>query len=609
MPRRPPLRWVLTASGVVILVWLALVGLSIRGAATDARHGRDTLASSPLVGGDVATLVATTTGDTTDTGGDRTGSGGSNGAASGIAEARRTLEEANRDFRKATTSLQSPAVAPLRVLPFIGRQVRAVTSVSTAAEQITDSAARAMAELEALASRPTTDPAQRVTAVADTITVLESLSDRLAGVDLGPNRALVHQVAELHDSARRQLDQVSSAIDSAITGLRGVGSFLNGPTTYLVLAANNAEMRAGSGMFLQAGTIGVDQGRFSLSDFTPTADMFLPTPGTTMDHDMAARWGAMKPDQEWRNLNLSPRFDESARMAADMWAASGRGAVDGVIAVDIVTVQRLLTLTGPVDATMSTGEVVTYDADNVVALLAREQYFSDLAPQDRRDELGTVAAAVFDAFNQREIPATGLLSLISGSGAQRHLLMWSADPVQQLAWEELGVAGMLPPGSLMLALLNRGGNKLDPYMTLRADISADTPVGSHRSVTVKVTVANLSPDWLPPYVAGPVEGSGGAAGEYVGILALSVPATATSPTTSAGGWAVIGQDGPTRVIGSNVAIQRGQTTEVTFTFLLPEWEDQVVVVPGAREPATTWTAGQMRWDEQRPITVPLDDLS
>lgn len=573
------------------IIWAALVAVDLRAAAQAGRNGRDVLAGSTLVGGDLASLVASTDGSY---------DGG------GIADSRRTLERANREFSEAEERLGSPVLAPLEVLPFVGRQMRAVTDVTSAAEQISAASAAAMGELQLLAERPTTDPSQRVDAVGDTIAVLEELSAELARVDLGPDRALVSQVRELHESATEQIAELHRSVDSAITGLRGVGSFLAGPTTYLVLAANNAEMRAGSGMFLQNGTISVDQGRFELSEFTPTADMFLPESGTALDADMAARWGALEPDREWRNLNLSPRFDESARMAADMWAASGREPVDGVIAVDIVTVQRLLELTGPVDVTTSAGEVVTYDADNVIALLAREQYFTDLAPEDRRDELGTVAAAVFDAFNDREIPATGLVSLIAGSGAQRHLLMWSADPVQQQSWQELGISGVLPPDALMLALLNRGGNKLDSYMIVKADIDVERIEAGRNRVTVEVTMENQAPEWLPTYVAGPVEGSGGVAGEYVGILALSIPGSATEPTNSANGWAVIGDDGPTRVIGSNVSIPRGTALTVTFGFELPEREDQLVVVPGAREPATSWTAGPMRWSEQRPITVALD---
>ena len=157
-----------------------------------------------------------------------------------------------------------------------------------------------------------------------------------------------------------------------------------------------------------------------------------------------------------------------------------------------------------------------------------------------------------------------------------------------------------------LPFLNRGGNKLDSYMIVKADIDVERIEAGRNRVTVEVTMENQAPEWLPTYVAGPVEGSGGVAGEYVGILALSIPGSATEPTNSANGWAVIGDDGPTRVIGSNVSIPRGTALTVTFGFELPEREDQLVVVPGAREPATSWTAGPMRWSEQRPITVALD---
>jgi hypothetical protein len=385
-----------------------------------------------------------------------------------------------------------------------------------------------------------------------------------------------------------------------------VGDLLEGPSTYLVLAANNAEMRSGSGMYLQVGTVTITDGTFTLSEFTPAQELFLDQPGSELDADMAARWGALVPNQEWRNLNLSPRFDESARMAADMWAALGRGQVDGVLAIDVAAVQDLLELTGPVEVTTDDG-VVTFDADNVRQQLLRKQYEDFDDRSERRDLLGQVAKDVFEAFNQRPIPAAELVGLIDRNGAERHLLFWSNDPEQQAAWEQLGVSGVLPPDAMMLSLINRGGTKLDPYIDVRAEMTAVTE-GERRRVTVTVDLDNSAPEFLPRYVEGPYPGIDAVAGEYIGILSLSVPKSATEPATSANGFAVVGEDGPTRVIGANVAIPRGEQRQVSISFDLPATQETVQVVSGARIPATRWTAGAKEWTERRPRTVVLDSL-
>ncbi len=533
---------------------------------------------------------------------------GSIGAAGDdeVVDAGAELDAAVADFDAALGTANSAALAPIRVLPVLGRQLRATTTLLDSAVQVGTDTSEAIVELQDIAGRPAETPPDRVLAVRASQVVLDELSGAIADPDLGSDTALIGPVRDARDRFEDQLIQTQATVDSAVISLAGVANLLEGPSTYLVLASNNAEMRSGSGMFLQVGTVTITDGAFELSEFVPAQELFLEQPGSTLDPQMAARWGSLLPNQEWRNLNLSPRFDESARMASEMWAASGRGQVDGVMAIDVVALQRLLELTGPVEVTGGSG-VRTFDADNVRNQLLRKQYADFDDRVERRDLLGEVARAVFDAFNQRPIPAADLVGLIDRNGAERHLLLWSNDPTQEAAWEELGVSGVLPPDALMLSLINRGGTKLDPYMELQATLTA-TDEGDHRRVTVTVDLTNTAPDGLPRYVQGPYDGIDAVAGEYIGILSLSVPAAATEPATSAGGFAVVGDDGPTRVIGANVSVPRGEQRQVSISFDLPEDWDTVRVTSGARVPATRWTAGSLEWTERRPRTVTLDSL-
>ena len=59
------------------------------------------------------------------------------------------------------------------------------------------------------------------------------------------------------------------------------------------------------------------------------------------DAEFTALWGFANPDEEWRNLVLSPRYPASADLARDMWAALGRPPVDGVLMVDIAALREL----------------------------------------------------------------------------------------------------------------------------------------------------------------------------------------------------------------------------------------------------------------------------
>ena len=66
---------------------------------------------------------------------------------------------------------------------------------------------------------------------------------------------------------------------------------------------------------------------------------------------------------------LSPRFDASAPLATQMWAAVERGSVDGVIALDPIALQAILAATGPIQV-----GTLTVNADNVIGELLHGQY-------------------------------------------------------------------------------------------------------------------------------------------------------------------------------------------------------------------------------------------
>src|SRR5439155_10126956 len=93
-----------------------------------------------------------------------------------------------------------------------------------------------------------------------------------------------------------------------------LADLLRGPRHYLLLAANNAEMRAGSGTFLSAGSLDFTDGQIHLGEMTPTAEL-PPADGVPITGDSNALWGWTQPTREWRNLGMSPRFDQTAALA------------------------------------------------------------------------------------------------------------------------------------------------------------------------------------------------------------------------------------------------------------------------------------------------------
>lgn len=500
----------------------------------------------------------------------------------------RPLAAARASFRGTHSKLSHPALAPLKLVPVAGRQLRAADAMAGAATVIASVGVDSVEAAKAALEEPYSSGPGRVTLLRRLHDIAAKADARLRPVGLGPSKALIGAVADKRDEVSEQLDKVRASTRDAATATKGLADMLAGPTTYLVFAANNAEMRAGSGMFLSVGELVMQNGELALGEMRPTGDLTLPPDKAPRieDADYAKHWSYLKPNEEWRNLGLSPRFAASAQLAVKMHDKP----VDGVLALDPVALREMLKATGPVN------EV---NADNVVRLLLHDQY-SVLtkgrtidAQEARRDVLGGIARSIVDKLSKGPFDNATLASGLSDAAKGRHILAWSSRPAEQAAWEAAGVDGALSADSLGVALLNRGGNKLDQF----TDVDVSLKLGEKAELRVKLV--NETPPNENVYVAGPFTGSGVAGGDYAGILSVTLPAFAYN--VSVEGFDVFtasGRDGPAQVIAVPVTVKRGETVSFTVRFDLPR-RGSVRVEPSARVPASEWSTGTRKFRDSR----------
>ncbi|MGH9048251.1 MAG: DUF4012 domain-containing protein [Acidimicrobiia bacterium] len=507
---------------------------------------------------------------------------------------RASLELAEDDFDRAAANADSPLLTPIKLVPFVGQQVRSVEAQTEAAADVVAIGEQAMREAEkTFEENPQTGPA-RVALMETVARIAADAEERMRAVELGPDFFLVGPVGDARGEFAARLKEVETALAESEAIATGFAEFLRGPSRYLMLAANNAEMRAGSGMWLSAGVLTVQDGDFTLSEMVPTGDLTLPEGAVPVTGEFAERWGWFGPTRDLRNTAATPRFDVTAPLAAQMWQAATGESVDGVLVVDPLALRALLAAEGPVDA-----QGVTLDADDVLSYIFLDQYrmASDVGVDQaaRRDQLGAVARAAVDAFETGEWDPPVLVDELAPAGRGRHVLAWSSEPVEQEAWEAAGTAGELTDDSLLVSLMNTAANKLDQFLTVEATIDTSTG-GRGTEVTVRLHLANDAPVGEPAYVLGPFPGTGLAEGDYRGILAVDVPGAAADLRIEGGqGQVAAGPDGPARVIATTVELSRGERREVTVTFRLPDGVDGLRVEPSAREPAIRWRAGDQRW--------------
>jgi hypothetical protein len=569
-----PVRWTLRIIGVVLVLWLAGSVVLLVQAGNRASDGidrleqaRDDLTTSKLLqGGGVA-----------------------------------ALEAAEAAFTDAHDIADNPVLAPWRAVPLLGDNFGSVEALTAAARDVARIGADAAASSEAVLDTSPATGVDRLAQLDDLEQIAARARRQLERVDLGPDFFLVGPVGDARERFERRLQRLREALADAQAVTRGTRQLLAGPSRYLLIAANNAEMRAGSGMFLSLGVATFADGEVTIGELQPSPFFNLPVGAVTPPPELEANWGWVHPSEEWRNLATSPRFDVTAPLAAEMWRASTGQEVDGVLAVDPVALQALLAAQGPVDI-----DGRTVDADNVLQFLFVDQYLgldTDREQAARRDQLSAVARAAVDTLQTRPWDGPALAEELTRVGQGRHVLAWSDDAVEQAGWVAAGIDGVMQPDSLLVSLLNVGANKLDQFLAVDARLRTSEVPDGGIDVTVTMTVTNQAPTGLPAYVSGDPS-TGLLEGLYRGIVAVSSPGAGSRATIEGAGISVVdGVDGPTRANATGyLEIPRGEERTITVRFRLPAGFRDLVVEPSARFPAITWHSGRRTWQDTQPRT-------
>jgi hypothetical protein len=515
--------------------------------------------------------------------------------------AERALVRAEEGLGDAKGSLGAPWMAPLRLLPVAGRQVESAQALSGAGRDAARVALDALFSVRAGLESGVGPGPGRASFLRDVADVARSSRARLVALDLGPDRGLLGPLADARERLEGELLASVGDLERASLVSAGLASVLDGPRTYLVLASNNAEMRAGSGMFLMAGLLSAEDGRFQVGELVSTHELTLPGSGVAVEPDVASIWGWTHPEREWRSLGATPRFDATAEHAVRMAREAFGVEPDGVLSVDPVAFEALLRVVGPVEAA---GKRLR--AANVRQELLHDQYESvpdsEAGQTVRRDRLGALAVEALGRLDDERWRLNDLADAFRGLGGGRHVLAWSRHDTERRAWTAARLDGRMSDRSLAVSLVNRGGNKLDPFLGVSVDVDLrEAPDGV--AVTLEITLENRTPDGEVRYVAGPHPTSGLVAGEYGGVLTVHVPRVAVDLEIYGGTPALAGNDGGSTMAGAWVRLPRGEALRLSARFTVPCDVLPLVVEPSARVPSIRWVAGGDRWidDERRSI--------
>ena len=107
----------------------------------------------------------------------------------------------------------------------------------------------------------------------------------------------------------------------------------------------------------------------------------------------------------------------------------------------------------------------------------------------------------------------------------------SDDPVQQAGWEALDASGALPRRAAAVGP-EPGRQQAGPVPAVTADMTW-TEARVPGEVSVAITATSTALQDSPALRGRPVPGLDTVAGEYRGVVALTIPKTATAPAAGA----------------------------------------------------------------------------
>jgi hypothetical protein len=497
---------------------------------------------------------------------------------------------ASDGFGSAESALDAPWAQPARLLPVLAQHRDYLFETSRSGRQLTTSAAEVATvapyqELRAAAGQVNLSTVEKMQQpVANSVEILHDARD-LLNDDRSPWLAqpLTNELddfADQLDDAVPEAELAAEALDLSPAILGG-----DGPRRYLVLFTSPAETRFLGGFAGAYGILNARDGKVTFDESGNIGDLNTagnPASRTLPDwpgrEEYEARYARFFPQRFLQNLTVSPDLPTDALVSRELYQQATGQPIDGVIVADPYALAGFLKLTGPVNIE---GLAQPITAENVVDYLLVDQYleFQD-DNEARRDRLGEVADATFDALTNRALPGPGRIGeVLSPAVHEKHLMVWMFDETDQELFDRMGAGGQFEVGDhdfFSLRTANGSANKIDSYLQRSLDYSVTyDPTTGTTDADARISLQNAAPTLMPDYVIG--NSSGQPPGTNVMYLSFYSPLQLVEATRD-------GQPVTTsshRELGANV---------YSMEVYVPPGDEVVIdlVLSGVLEPSATY---------------------
>ena len=510
-----------------------------------------------------------------------------------LAFARREFEDAGKKFASANSRLDGDPILRLaRHLPAVGGQVRAAESLASIGEEASAiggqgvDAADAFDTIRGEESGTLPEKSQLVFDAVDPhidniesrMTVVNTLRDQIGDESLLP--PVRRAVRELDARRRRLRDFLDTYHRARAFSPEFLG--FNGPRTYLILAQNNAELLPTGGLVSVFGTVRLDHGSvedMQFHDAVQYGEDWMARTGEYVEPPAPLKQYLLK-DTSWNMTvsNWSPNFPTAARAADRFYRLGGGAPVDGVIAMNVTTLERLLGIIGPVDVPEFDITVDTSNAYDLIEANTREPY---RPAGDRKEFVALLADEVLRRVLRPESDQwSPLVDLVQKLGDEKDLMLFSYDVKQEDLARQFGWDGGITYSSgdyLQVVDASVNSTKLNEVIEHAADVDVRLDAAGAATTTVKLSYFNNLAPWEqgkdPDFVYKLM--LGGMYGGYTRLL--TPPGTRVLSVKSAGGEVGIeevGREQGLTVFGRFFAMPRDTREQLVFTYMTPPIVDK-----------------------------------
>lgn len=431
------------------------------------------------------------------------------------AGARAELSQLQTNVHSAQSTLDSAVLSIAAEVPFVGKNVKAIRTVTSAVTTVADDGLPPLVDVADKFNAKSFNPqggsidVDSLAALTPNLTASsEAIRRAEAEIKSVDASTLLGQLRDPVTDAQAKIGDAAEIATRATTASRVVPQLLQGKHTYLLMFQNNAEIRATGGLPGAYARLDIDNGSIKLghqgtgASLGGLADASSPLTNEedTLFTDLLVT--------DFRDVNFTPDFPRAAEIASAIVKNERDFDVDGVLSIDPVTLSYLLKSTGPID--LEDGTRLT--ADNAVDILLNGVYVTYPDGEDQDAFFASATQLIFDKVLAGAGNPTSLLKALTKATNERRVALWSKDADVTAAIAGTPLAHELPTGdaaspALGFYLNDATGAKMQYYLDYSvAGTAAKCSDKGAQSYTSEMTLRSTAPAdaaALPASIQGP----------------------------------------------------------------------------------------------------------